>query len=103
MGRNIGLVLGNEMATGEAEVHECAIRGDTEDFAQELLLRGRIMGSGGHPDEPSLSARPPSFRSTAEGTQYHFLLTCFFNSTPGGNLATRRRALLGTPPLRGVR
>src|SRR3974390_2901808 len=103
MGRNIGLVLGDEMATREAEVHKCAIRGDSEDFAQEILLRGRIMGSGGHPDEPSLSARPPSLGSTADGTQHHFLLTCFFNSTPGVNLATRRAAILRTPPVCGLR
>jgi len=32
-GRDIGLVFGDEMATGEAEVHECAIRGHTDDFA----------------------------------------------------------------------
>jgi len=43
-GGGIALALGNQVATGEAEMQEYAVTGHTEDFAQELLLRGRVMG-----------------------------------------------------------
>src|SRR5271167_659360 len=38
------------MATLQAEVEQHAITGHTENFAQEVLLRGSAMGRGGHPN-----------------------------------------------------
>jgi hypothetical protein len=47
--RYIVLAFGDEMATVQAEVHQNAITGYSEDLAQEFLLRGCVMGFGGHP------------------------------------------------------
>jgi len=55
------LSLGDQVATSKPEVQQYAITGDSEDFAQELLLWGRVMGRGGHPNGASLLLWPPPF------------------------------------------
>lgn len=48
---DIVLALGDQMTTRQVEVHQRVVAGDTEHFAQESLLRRRVLGLASHTNE----------------------------------------------------
>src|SRR5215469_4915759 len=73
-------------------------------WLQTLILLDRLLY--GQPRRDWMHIR--QFRILAEtavtaNLPGYFLLTCFLSSTPGVNLATRRAAILMTPPVWGLR